>query len=199
MFSHASVHPSIHPHLSVHTRMEESYPGQVHGGVPQPGPAPPRVPPHRTWLGGTPMEGYPTSGTPRTDLAGGTPIGVPHWSDLAGGYHDGCTPLWLPHISLARGYPTSGTPPSDLARGTLMEGVPHLGYSPVRPGRGVPHLGPLTGGGYPNSYRITDGVLDTPRSVCLLRSRRRLFCYKQIAAPVLTNCNSSAFISIVTV
>ena len=45
-------------------------------------------------------------------------------------------------------YPTSGTPLSDLARG---EG------------------GTLPGG---TPLRQTDGVLDTPRSVCLLRSRR---------------------------
>ena len=51
------------------------------------------------------------------------------------------------------GYPTLGTPPLDLARGN--------------PG----------GGGYSTSYRITDGVLDTSRSVCLLRSRRRTFLF----------------------
>ena len=61
------------------------------------------------------------------------------------------------------GYHTSGNPP----------------HPPVRPGRGggTPNTG---GGGYPTSYRITDGVLDTPQSVCLLRSRRRTFLLKII-------------------
>ena len=42
--------------------------------------------------------------------------------------------------------------------------------------RGVPRPGPAGGGGY--SLRgVTDGVLDTPRSVCLLRSRRTFFMF----------------------
>ena len=40
---------------------------------------------------------------------------------------------------------------------------------PIRPGQG----GTPTGGGYPTSV-----VLDTPRSVCLLRSRRRTFLFR---------------------
>ena len=52
------------------------------------------------------------------------------------------------------------------------------GGTPARTrGGGVPQPGPM-GGGYPTSYRITDGVLDTPRSVCLLRSRRRTFLFR---------------------
>ena len=74
---------------------------------------------------------------PPSDLAGGVPqLGVPH--------------LRYPHQTWWGGYPTLGTPQSDLAD---------------------------RGGGYPTSYRITDGVLDTPRSVCLLRSRRRTFFF----------------------
>ena len=57
------------------------------------------------------------------------------------------------------------------------------GVSPARSVWGVPQPG-LTGGGtlgrdppgrdrVPPRYRTADGVLDTPRSVCLLRSRRR--------------------------
>ena len=34
--------------------------------------------------------------------------------------------------------------------------------------------------GVPSQYRTTDGVLDTPRLVCLLRSRRRTFLFKMI-------------------
>ena len=71
-------------------------------------------------------------------------------------------------------------------------GVPHLGYPPIRPGReGVPWQGDTSprvpahpppirpgrrgiqmGGGGSTPPRV---VLDTPRSVCLLRSRRRTF------------------------
>ena len=39
----------------------------------------------------------------------------------------------------------------------------------------VPHPVLSRGGGGPPRYRTTNGVLDTPRSVCLLRSRRRSF------------------------
>ena len=108
-----------------------STPGE---GVPQPGPGglgdtPPRVPPVR------PGQGVPHLRYPRSDLAGGVPhLGYrPHqtWpggyptsgtplSDLAGGYPD-------------RGYPTSGTPPSDLGKGGYPPWVPP---APVRPGRG---------------------------------------------------------------
>ena len=44
----------------------------------------------------------------------------------------------------------------------------------------IPQPGP-GGGGYPcqggTPPRVTDGVLDTPQSVCLLRSRRRTFLF----------------------
>ena len=78
-------------------------------------------------------------------MGGGTPPQVP---PIRSGW--GVPPIrpgsrGVPHLlHLARwggGYPTSGTPPSDLSGGT-----------------------PTGGGVYPTSYRITDGVLDTPRS-----------------------------------
>ena len=64
-------------------------------------------------------------------------------------------------------------------------GVPHDGGSP-QPGMGYSlgqvrtggrgYLPPArsegVGGNPPPQYRTADGVLDTPRSVCLLRSRR---------------------------
>ena len=91
----------------------------------------------------------------------------------------GGTPCWE--------YPTSGTPPSDLAGGYPLLGLTHLRYPPCQtwmggyPCQGVPHLG------YPSPpcwtwpggtlLRETDGVLDTPRSVCLLRSRWRTFLF----------------------
>ena len=62
------------------------------------------------------------------------------------------------------GVPHLGYPLSDLAGGILCQGVPHLGYPP-QPGPTVPVGAP----------RLTDGVLDTPWSVCLLRSHRRTF------------------------
>ena len=73
---------------------------------------------------GTPCWGYPTFGTPQSDLAGDTPVGgtacwgnpfqgVPHLryppSDLAGG-----TSPWVPKSDLTGGYP-------------LPRGVPHFG------------------------------------------------------------------------
>ena len=93
-----------------------------------------------------------------------------------------------------RGYPTMATPIRP-GRGGTLTGVPHLGYPHQNwPGDTPPQVHPLldlaggyplsdlAGGtltGYPISYRITDGVLDTPRSVCLLRSRRRTFLLKK--------------------
>ena len=82
-----------------------------------------------------------------------------------------------------------GVPQPSAARGSR---VAHLGHPPIRPGQGypcwgVPPLGyspsDLAGGGYPcrgggvTPPQVTDGVLDTPRSVCLLRSRRRTFLF----------------------
>ena len=124
--------------------------------------------------GGYPDGGwYPTSGTPVRPGRGYPP------SDLAGG---GYPSLFQPDSTLgtlqsdlARGYPTLGTPqtwpegtlmgmyppPSDLAGGVPQQGVPHLRYPPSD-----------LAGGYPDMGYPTLVVLDTPRSVCLLRSRR---------------------------
>ena len=150
-------------------------PGQ---GVPPAGGTPPWVPPLD--LAG----GYPTSGTPCwTWLGGCLLLGVPHLGyplrlDLARG------------VPPARGVPylTYTPPPSDLARGlTPSQGVLHL-----RPQVPPPHIGPGLGG-TPNRRYPTSGtppwtwpggrgnpprvVLDTPRSVCLLRSSRRTFLF----------------------
>ena len=131
---------SVCPHL-------EGYPGQVQArGVPQPCAA---------GEGGVHLPGgFPTSGIPPSDLAGG----VPRWQD-----------------------PTLGTPPSDLARG-VDRGIPQV--PPVRPGWGYPDGGYPSGtphqtwpGGTPTMEGRTPPrvVLHTPQSVCLLRSRRRTF------------------------
>ena len=123
--------------------------------------------------------GYPSrvcQGVPSQVQVGGTPArsswgGVLHLSyppsDLAGG-----TP--------AGGCPTSGTPCQTWqGQGYPCWGVPHLRYSPIRSGQGVPLLGgtppqvpPIRPGQGGIPPRVTDGVLDTPRSVCLLRSCR---------------------------
>ena len=103
---------------------------------------------------GVPCGGYPAGGgtLPGGTLLGGTPRGYP-----AGGVH--CQGGTLP------GYPSSQV----RTGGTL----------PVSPGRAppsrvLPQPG-QDGGGYPG--RTTEGVLNTRRAVCLLRSRRRTFLF----------------------
>ena len=115
--------------------------------------------------GGVPRPG-PDPGGP--GLTRGTTSAPPPPSDLAGGYP-------------ASGYPTSGTPchtwpggyplpPSDLAGG-----YPTSGTTPPPPRRS--HLAGEGGREGVTPPLVTDGVLDTPRSVCLLRSRRRTFLF----------------------
>ena len=111
--------------------------------------------PSQVQLGGVPKPGPARGGTQARSSHGGT---------------------------LTGGYPTLGTP--DLARG-----VPQQGGTPIKPGQGgslaggVPHLrypssphqtwqGGTPMGGVP--HRV---VLDMPRSVCLLHSRRRTFLF----------------------
>ena len=98
----------------------------------------------------------------------------PSQVQLGGGYPCGGVPhLGYPPLDLAGRLPHLAYPPSDLAGGYPDGGTPPQVHPPhwTWPG------GTSTGGGYPTSYRITDGVLDTPRSVCLLRSRRRTFLF----------------------
>ena len=137
MFWHASVHPSI----CLSTPRRGGTPARSRQGgtppwVPPPhqtwwgggiltGGTPPWVPPVRPGRGGTLMGGYPTLGTPLSDLAGGYPtLGTP------------CQ-TWpgVPHLRY---------PPSDLVGG-YPNGGPHLRYPPARPGWGVPRWV----GGYP--------------------------------------------------
>ena len=118
-----------------------------------------------TW-GGTLARSRQGWGTPASSSLGYPTIRpgwVPHLGyPLSIGPGQGVPHLRYPTSDLARGYPDGGThlrslPPSDLA-----EGYPTLGTP-------LPLMG---GGGYPTSV-----VLDTPRSVCLLRSRRRTFLF----------------------
>ena len=153
--------------LSVHTG-GGGYPSQVQIG------------------GGTPARsdgGYPSQVQTRGTLArsdGGTPARS-SW----GGY-----PPQIPPSDLAGGYPWWGwvtppqVPPVRPGPGVPCQGVPHLRYPLSDLARVVPHLGyppsdlvgwyPCWGGTPP---QVRDGVLDTPRSVCLLRSRRRTFLF----------------------
>ena len=107
--------------------------------------------------GGVPCQGVPHLGYPPHQTC---PGGTPCWG--------GCTPPWVPpsRSDLARGYPTSGTPPVRSGRG----GPPQQTWL----GRRVPPC--REGGGIP--LRETNGVLDTPRSVCLLRLRWRTFLFE---------------------
>ena len=143
------------------------------GRVPWPGPAsqggyPCQGVPHLGYPPIRPDQGVPLLGIP---LPGSIPfLGVPHLgcpqSDLAGG-----TPCWGGWYPPGRGYPPAG-------------GTPGRGYPPARSDRGYLRYPPgqtwlegypLLGGGTP--LQETDGVLDMPRSVCLLRSRRRTFLF----------------------
>ena len=155
------------------SRWGDTRPGPTRG-VPHPDAAR-GYPSHVQW--GTSVRGVPHLRYPPLDLAGGVPhlpIG-PGWRDSPPRVPQhqtwgGDSPCW-------GGYPTSGTPPSDLARG-----YPTLGTPPVKSGWGDT---PSRVTPAPQSdlgcalWRETDGVLDTPRSVCLLRSRKRtfLFCF----------------------
>ena len=87
--------------------------------------------------------------------------GVPHL-----GYPGQTWPGGLP-----KGYPTLGTPCQTWPWGTPTRGYPTLGAPPVGPGQGDPDR---ARGGTPPRV-----VLDRPRSVCLLRSRRRTFLFKE--------------------
>ena len=106
--------------------------------------------------------GYPSQvrwdgGTPARSNGGEVP-----WPGLTGGTparSDGGTP--------AKGYPPAGMgyPPGQVRTG---------GYPPLA--GGTPCQTPQQG--VPPWYRTIDGVLDMPRSVCLLRSGRRTFLFK---------------------
>ena len=101
--------------------------------------------------GWVPHRGVPPT-HPLLDLAGGVP--------LLGEYPN-------------QGYPTLGPPIGPgWGRGTPAgRGTPPWVPPPTPPHRTWP-------GGVPP--QVTDGVLDAPRSVCLLRSRRRTFLLKGV-------------------
>ena len=120
-------------------------------------------------------------GYPGRSSQGGTPVrssGANPGTIWPG--EDGGTP--------AGGYP--GTPGQVRMGGTPAGG--YLGYPLTRSGQGVPWLGTLgttlvrsgwgetpAGVGVTSQDRTADGVLDTPRSICLLRSRRRTFLFRK--------------------
>ena len=111
-------------------------------------------------------------------------------------------PIMLCNISQnAMGQTLGGVPCHIQPGGTLMGGYPARGY-PARSSGGVPcwggggggtlvrYLPPRpgqdggypAGGGYPG--RTTEGVLNTRRAVCLLRSRRRTFLFNAIYSQI---------------
>ena len=159
----AKVMFSVCSHLGGYTGQFQMG-GSLMGRYPDGG-TPPQVSPSDL-AGGYPDQGDPTPGTSHPTWLGGTPVG--------------------PSLGVPQGgYPISGTPIRP-GQGVLQQGGTSPCVPPIRPGWGVPYLrylppigpgwgGTPMGGGYPTSYRITDGVLDTPRSVCPLRSRRRTF------------------------
>ena len=88
----------------------------------------------------------------------------------------GTLPQVTPHWTWPRGYPEEGYPEGGIppqvhpvrpGQEDTPMGVPNGGYSPS----GTPPSD-LVGRGSP--HRV---VLDTPRSICLLRSRRRTFLF----------------------
>ena len=128
-------------------------------------------PPHQTWTGGYPDGGYPDRGYPTR--------GVPP-SDLDRGYPYGGYPMG--------GYPRCGTPHWTWM-GVPRQGYPRWGTPLIRPGQG---MGVPRQGGTP--LRLTDGVFDKRRSVCLLRSRRRTF----LLLFVWTSTDASSHIRLVS-
>ena len=138
------------------------------------------TPARSRWGGGYPSQvhagGYPDRGYPN----GGIPTG-------------GCPRS--PPLNLARGYPMWGTlgTPIQTWQGIPWWGVPHQGRVPQW---GVPQWEVP---GYP--HRTWQGVpwwgvphrvvLDTPRSVCLLRSRRRIFFVRKGLVSMIGNITAS--------
>ena len=97
------------------------------------------------------------------------------------GREEGSSPHVLPWLDLPEvphlGYPPCRTWPGRYPTLATPHPQPGPGGYPGYPGQGVPPAG-----GYPPPpFRETDGVLDTPRSVCLLRSRRTFLLNYQIA------------------
>ena len=93
-------------------------------------------------------------GVPHLARSGGTPARSRRGGGGTPSLDRGGTPIqpWTGVSPSSLGW---GGTPSSLGRGGYQMGVP--------PSQVVP----------PSWYRTTDGALDTPRSVCLLRSRRR--------------------------
>ena len=168
------------------------------GGYPDRGGTQGGIPPHQTWTGGYPDQGGTRGGVPHQTWTGGYPDGgyprwgTPHWTWMGvpqGGVPEvGYPPSDLDRGGTLMGVP-KGVPPIRPGWGYPNRGVPEVGYPPVGPGWGYQMGGyPRWGtppyqtwtGGYPDGgggtpLRLTDGVLDKRRSVCLLRSRRRTF------------------------
>ena len=123
------------------------YPGQVQPGV---------TPARSGW--GYPSQGAPVQGTPGQVRMGGTsarghPPRIPQ--------PVGCPPGTPGQVRMGDRYPNQ--------EGTC------LGYPKPGQDGGYPSQGGASPGYSPPRDRTAHGVLDTPQSVCLLRSRRRTF------------------------
>ena len=116
-------------------------------------------------MGGTPAR---SGGTPPGQ---GIPhLGYPPITPGLGGTPARGTPPWVPPVTPDWGYPCQwGVPHLGYPHQTWPGRFPSSGILPIRPG---PWGYPCQGGTPP---RVTDGVLDTPQSVCLLRLHRRTF------------------------
>ena len=158
------------------------------GGVPWLGGYPVRYPPGgyltgyppRGYLTGYPLGGYLTGYPPGGYLTGYPPGGVPDRVPPRGvpdRVPPPGVPDWVPPGGYLTGYPGGGTwlgtPWGGTWLGTPLGG--NLVMYPPRPGQ--------DGGGTllrGDPGRTTEGVLTTRRAVCLLRSRRRTFLFKNI-------------------
>ena len=142
------------------------------------------TPARSSWGGGYPSQGVPHPcwgylrwGTPQLDQTRVPPgqvwQGYLRWGTPAS--RDGIPPQ---PDQTREGY-WGGVPPGQVQRGYSRWGKPPSrdGLLPPWPGLigGTQGGIPPAGMGYPPPYRTTDGILDMPRSVCLLCPCRRTF------------------------
>ena len=151
------------PAQGVPPSLDRGYPHPALDGGGYPHPAFEREYPGQVLMGGT---------LTRSGLGGGTPTrsshrGVPP-SSLGWG--------WCPHPALDREVPWPGPDRGTLVR-SRWRGTPAWGY-PITPWMGGTLARSRWGAGTPGFPH--QGVLDTPRSVCLLHSRRRTTMKTQV-------------------
>ena len=140
-------------------------PVQPGGGVPHPRSSRGGGTPSQVQPGGYPIPGPARGGTPSQVQLGGVPHPRSSWRGTPSRWEGGSPSRW----GACPGTPPAGGHPPGVP---LPAGVPpHRGYPPSW---GTPHRGYPPTGGTP----LPPPVLVTPRSVCLLRSRRRTFLFE---------------------